>query len=279
MSLRSTIAAVGIAAGSLTTIGVAPVAAAGPSGYVCTGTLLGSPGFISSGTYSSLTMPAGSFCAVVGDVTVTHPVTVGTGAGLVVFAGSLTIQGPTVISSGGALGSPQNTTPVHLGGPVSVGLNGAFILGTEKPFGPIVNSIAGPVTGKGESTVQIHNTVIGGPVRLTGGGGDNAIVDTFGGFGAFNDLEDNNIGGPVSITGYQGIWTGVIRDVIHGPFTFSDNVQATPPDEWDIGTDTIYGPATCNDNFPVPNTGPSAGGPSTVFGPIRGDQAATCTSA
>jgi hypothetical protein len=278
MRLRSTIAAVGIAAGSLTTIGVAPVAAAGPSGYVCTGTL-GSPGFIPTGTYSSLTMPAGSFCLVGGDVTVTHPLTVGAGAGVLVVAGSLTTQGPTVVSAGGALGSLDNTTPVHLGGPVSVGLNGAFALGTETPFGPIVNSIAGPVTGNGESTVQIHNALIGGPVRLTGGGGDNAIVDALGGFGAFNDLEDNNIGGPVSITGYQGIWTGVIRDVIHGPFTFSDNVQAQPQDEWDIGTDTIYGPATCNDNSPVPNTGVSAGGPSTVFGPIRGDQAATCTSA
>lgn len=280
MRLRSTIAAAAIAAGSLATVGVAPVAAAPPSAYTCMGTL-SSPGFIPGGTYSSLTMPAGSFCFVVGAVTVTHPVSVGTGAGLAVApvpGASLTIAGPVTIGTQGAFGSFDNTTPVHIGGPVSVGQDGAFAIGTESPFDPQVNSIAGPVSGRNASAVQIHNAVIGGPVRLTGGGGDNAIIDFFAPFGAFNDLEDNSIGGPVSITGYQGVWTGVIRDAIHGPFTFSNNVQANP-DEWDIGSDTIYGPATCNDNVPAPNMGTSAGGPSTVFGPIRGDQAATCTSA
>jgi hypothetical protein len=277
MRLRAGIAAVAVAAGSLATIGVAPVDAAHAAGFTCTGTF-SSPGSIPGGTYSTLTMPAGSLCGVAGAVTVNHPVAIGDGAGLAVFSGSLTIAGPVTIATQGVLASFDSSTPVHIGGPVSVGRDGAFIIGTETPFGPRVNSIAGPVTGTNESTVQIHNAVIGGPVRLTGGGGDNAIVDAFGGFGAFNDLEDNDIGGPVSMTGYHGIWAGVIRDVIHGPFTFSNNVQANP-DEWDIGSDTIHGPATCNNNSPAPNVGQSAGGPSVVFGPIRGNQASTCTSA
>ena len=257
MKLRSIVAASVIAGGGALTIAISPALAARPAGFTCTGTL-SSPGSIPGGTYASLTMPAGSLCAVVGDVTVTRPLTIDTGAGLAVFAGSLTIQG----------------------GPVAVGQNAALILGTETPGGPIVNSIGGPVTGSGESSVQIHNADVGGPVRLTGGGGDNAIVDAFsGGFpGNFNDLEDNHLQGPVSITGYAGVWAGVIRDVIDGPFTFSDNVEAVT-DEYDIGSDTIHGPATCNDNNPVPNVGQSPGGPSVVFGPIRGDQAATCTSA
>lgn len=277
MKLPSIIAAAGLAGGAALGVATSPAVAAGPSGFTCAGSLA-SPGFIAAGTYSSLVMPAGTVCGVVGAVVVTHPIAIQDGAGLAVLAGSLTVQGPVAVATQGVLASFDNSTPVHISGPVSVGLNGAFMVGTETPFGPRVNSIGGPVTGTGESTVQIHNATIGGPVRLAGGGGDNLIVDAFGGFGAFNDLEDNAISGPVSITGYRGIWTGVIRDVIHGPFTFSNNVQAVP-DEWDIGTDTIYGPATCNDNFPVPNTGASAGGPSVVFGPIRGDQASTCTSA
>ncbi|HXA27120.1 MAG TPA: hypothetical protein VN193_00065 [Candidatus Angelobacter sp.] len=277
MKLQSIIAAAGIAGGGALSVATTPVVAAGPPGFTCAGSIA-APGFITAGTYSSLIMPAGTVCGVVGDVVVTRPVAIQDGAGLAVLAGSLTIHGAVTVATQGVLASFDNATPVRIGGPVLVGLNGAFIVGTETPFGPRVNSIGGPVTGKGESTVQVHNATIGGPVRLTGGGGDNRIVDATGGFGAFNDLEDNAISGPVSMTGYHGIWAGVIRNVIHGPFTFSNNVQAVP-DEWDIGTDTIYGPATCNDNSPVPNTGASAGGPSVVFGPIRGDQASTCTSA
>ena len=279
MNLRALLAGAGIACGSVLTIAISPVAAGSAPGFTCTGTLA-TPESVPGGTYSSLAMPAGSLCAVVGDVTVTRPLTVGTGAGLAIFAGSLTVRGPVAISTQGVLASFANSTPVHIGGPVSVGQNAALLLGTETPGGPRVNSIGGPVIGIGESSVQIHNADVGGPVRLKGGGGDNALVDAFsGGFpGNFSDLEDNNIHGPVSITGYQGVWAGVIRDVIRGPFTFSNNVE-NPVDEYDIGSDTIYGPATCNDNSPAPNIGGSPGGPSIVFGPIRGDQAATCTSA
>jgi hypothetical protein len=279
MKLRSILAAVSIAAGSTLTIAISPVSAAGASGFTCTGTLA-SPGSVPAGTYASLTMPAGSLCQVVGDVTVTSPVNIGSGAGLAVGAGSLTIWGPVSISSQGVLASFDNATPIHIGGPVWVGQDAALIVGTETPGGARTNSISGPVTGNGESSVQIHNATVSGPVQLTGGGGQNAIVDALsGGFpGNFNDLEDNDIGGPVSVTGYHGVWSGVIRDIIRGPFTFSNNVQS-PPDEFDIGSNTIYGLATCNDNSPVPNMGHSPGRPSVVFGPIGGDQAATCTSA
>src|SRR5207253_684302 len=176
MKLRSIVAVSVIAGGGALTIAISPALAARPAGFTCTGTL-SSPGSIPGGTYASLTMPAGSLCAVVGDVTVTRPLTIDTGAGLAVFAGSLTIQGKVTISLQGVLASLANSTPVHIGGPVTVGQNAALILGTETPGGPIVNSIGGPVTGSGESSVQIHNADVGGPVRLTGGGGDNAIVD------------------------------------------------------------------------------------------------------
>ncbi|HET9051998.1 MAG TPA: hypothetical protein VFO60_09855 [Candidatus Dormibacteraeota bacterium] len=280
MKLRSTLTVVGVAcAGAIGTTGTWHAGAAGPGGFTCGGSLA-SPEPIPGGTYSSLTMPAGSLCAVAGDVRVTSPVTVGTGAGLVVFGGSLRVDGAVAVGAQGVLASLSNDTPVTIAGAVGVGQNAAFIVGTETPGGPLVNSIGGPVTGAGASSVQIHNTAVGGPIRLTGGGGDNAIVDFFsGGFpGNFNDLEDDVIGGPVVVTGYQGVWMGIIRDVIHGPMTFTGNTESNI-DEYDIGSDTIDGPATCSDNTPAPNIGESPGAPSTVSGPIRGNQAATCTSA
>jgi hypothetical protein len=277
MRLLSLASAGGIAALGALGFTVAPAAAAPAPAYSCTGTLA-DPGFVPAGAYASLALPAGSACVVVGDVSVTKPVSVGEGAALVVFAGSLSIGGPVSIAEQGVLASFDNATPVHIRGPVTVGQDGAFMVGTESPFSPHVNSVGG-VTGNGASSVQIHNADISGPVRIDGGGGHNTIVDLLsGGFpGNFNDLEDDTISGGVSVVGYGGVWMGVIRDTIRGPFTFAGNTQAVP-DEYDIGSDTIYGPATCSGNSPAPNLGGSPGGPSTVFGPVRGDQAATCVS-
>lgn len=241
--------------------------------------------FIPAGVYSSVSMPAGSLCGVNSSVTILSPLKLGDGAGLGVRSGgSLTIQGPVTIGPGAAFGNVGNSNPININGPVNVGSDGALIVGVESPYAPIVSAIRGPVTAHDASTVQIHNTQISGPVKIDGGGGDNAIVDRFFGPGSnFNDLEDNQIHGPVSETGYDGIWAGVIRNKIYGPLTFSDNAEPPLPpgsefvNEYDIGSNLIFGPATCDENNPVPNMGPSSGSPSIVHGPVRGDQAATCT--
>ena len=254
-------------------------AKASTSGYTCTGSSLTTPGFIASGTYSSLSMPPGTFCLVVGTVTVSAPVTVGAGSALLMEEGSLSLSGPFAVGPGAVFADFSNALPVNFGGPVHVGTDGEFVLGVETPYGPTFASIGGPVTATGASSVQIHNTVIAGPVKLIGGGADNPIVQVFtdtSPFNNFNDLEDNVIGGGVTETGYHGIWTGVLRDVINGPLTFTNNSE-TPVDEYDIGSNFIAGPATCANNTPAPNTGHSKGSPSIVEGPVTGNQAATCT--
>ena len=81
----------------------------------------------------------------------------------------------------------------------------------------------------------------------------------------------------MSVTGYLGVWAGIIRDNIYGWSTFSNNSEAPNIDEYDIGSLVVNGPATCSSNNPVPNMGTSPGGPSIVRGPIGGNQAATCT--
>jgi hypothetical protein len=260
--------------------GATPAFAGPPPTYTCSGTL-SSPGTIPAGTYNSLVMPPGSLCQIGGSVVVNSPVALGDGAGLGVFSGSLTINGGLTVGSnalfGAGIGHTPNTTPLTINGPVRVGSVGALVVGQENPYQPIFAHLNGPVRATDPASVQIHNTAVSGPVRIDGGGGDNPLLDHFGGgFGSFNDLEDNTIGGPVSETNYAGVWAGVLRNVIGGPLTFSNNKEAQI-DEYDIGSNRIDGPATCSDNTPAPNLGHSAGYLSIVNGPVRGDQAPTCT--
>ena len=275
-------AAIALAVATLGLLAGSTANAAPSSTYTCGGTPTNIAA-IPAGTYSALVMPAGSACAVYsGVVNVTAPVTLGSSSILGVLGGSLNVSGGLTVGPGAIFATPQNTTPVSIRGPVTVQSVGVFLLGVETPGGPLFGSIGGPVNAVQASSVQIHNTTVSGPVTSTGGGADNALFDQLANQGFpqnFFDLEDNHIGGPVSVNGYGGEWAGVIRDAISGPFTFTNNVQPLPQDEWDIGSLVVYGPATCSNNSPVPNTGDSPGGPSTVYGPTLGNQAATCTSA
>jgi len=266
-----------------------------PSGFTCSGTMEAAQP-IPGGVYSSVSMPAGSICYLTSPVTIMSPLKLGDGAGLAVVNGSLTVRGPVTIGSGAAFGDLGNSAPIDISGPVTVGSNGALIVGVEslglQSPGPIVSAIAGPVSAHDASTVQLYNTQISGPVKLDGGGGQNAIINRFAGTGRtfsgpgnnYTDLEADHILGPVSETGYDGIWAGVIRDIINGPLTFRENAAPPQPEgslfinSYDIGSNRIFGPATCEDNEPAPNMlGEYSGSPSIVYGPLRGNQAATCT--
>jgi hypothetical protein len=212
---------------------------------------------------------------------VNSPLALGEGAGFGVLVGSLTINGGLAVGAtalfGAGVGDNPNSTPLTINGSVRVGTGGALIVGEESPYQPVFAHLNGSVNATNASSVQIHNTAVSGPVAVNAGGGDNALLEAFQGFGPFNDLEDNTIGGPVSETSYHGEWAGVLRNVIGGPLAFNHNSEAPNIDEYDIGSNTINGPATCNDNVPAPNLGKSPGYLSIVNGPIRGDQSNTCT--
>jgi hypothetical protein len=279
LRLRRLLLAGVVSAGALMGLAGATASASKLSNATCTGTL-SAPGAIAPGTYGHLSLPAGSVCIVPGTVTVYSPVDEGSGAILVVIpTGGVRIFGGLRVGPNAAFAAPQNSSPVNIAGAVTVGHGGGLFIGTETPYGPLVNTISGPVQGAEPTAIQIHNARILGSVTSTGGGADNPILDEFSHAPFplnFNDLEDNQIYGPVTETGYQGIWGGVLRNKIFGAMTFSNNAQATP-DEWDIGSNRIFGSTTCQNNTPAPNLGHSAGAPSIVFGPTLGNQAATCT--
>ncbi len=127
-------------------------------------------------------------------------------------------------------------------------------------FGTYGPTIAGPVRATNPSALQIFNTKIWGPVTINGGGGDNPVLDAIGQCSstsstpcpgppyAYNQnfLESDQIFGWVSITNYDGWWTGIFENVM-GPMIFSNN---NTPAGTAIGFNTIYGLASCSDNLP-----------------------------
>jgi hypothetical protein len=231
-----------------------PAAAnAAPPVSTCTGAI-GPAHFI------QLSVPAGAQCEIAGPVSVSGSLNIGKAGGVMVDpTGSLDVGGRATVADQGVFADFQNSSPVHVGGPVFVGNDAVFVAGVETPGGPIVNSFGAPVIGLQASAVQIHNARIDGSVFLVGGGAVNPVIGQPG----FNDLEDNHIDGNVVVVGYKGIWAGVIRNTIDGNLVFTHN---TDMDEFDIGSNTVDGNAICAANNPAVNTGGSPGSPNTVDG-------------
>jgi hypothetical protein len=224
-------------------------------------------------------MPASSVCQITGVVGVLAPLKLDNGSGLLVMTGSLTVQGGLTVGKQAAFGAfnKKEKAPVTILGPVTVRSHGAFYLGNEVPYGRVFATIGGSVNGINASAIVIQNTYIGDAVKVSGGGGDNKLVDALGGPGNnYTDFEDDQVVGPVSEVGYGGIWAGIIRSIIDGSLQFAYNSQKKI-DEYDIGSNVIYGSAFCAGNDPAPNVGPSYGAPSIVRGKTFGNQKATCT--
>lgn len=258
-----------------------------PPKFTCTGSL-SSPEVLPSGTYSSLVMPPGSICLMPGPapVTVLSGVTLQRNSGLLTgiakgISANVKIVGRLTLDPGAAFVAALNNekNPVNILGQVTVQSGALFYLGTEVPGAPPFASILGGVAGQDPSAVVIQNTVIGGPVAVSGGGAVNKIVEALSHNSPdtnYTDFEDDQIKGGITEVGYGGVWGGVIRTIMKGSLVFAFNHQ-TKIDEYDIGSNIIKGSAYCEGNKPAPNKGKSAGAPSIVHGPTFGNQAKTCT--
>ncbi len=158
--------------------------------------------------------------------------------------------------------------PVTVYGGVVVGPGASFLLGFEG--GPPTGTIRGGITADEAAQVQVHDARINGGVIVEGGAGPFApgcpeFPPPAPPFPiCFTDFEDNSINGAVTISGYNGIWLGFIRNIDFGTVTISNNNQQY--DEIDIGSNVVHGSLICFGNTPLENTGGSAGLPSTVTG-------------
>ena len=114
--------------------------------------------------------------------------------------------------------------------------------------------VTGPISGGVHATnpanLQIHFMTINGGIESQGGSGP--FGDPFG--VTFTTIEDSQINGGVSITGYNGFWMGFIRNHVAGTVTMRDNTLADP-DGNEYVTNTIHGSLHCTGNTPAPQVG------------------------
>ena len=254
-----------------TAIGAAAANAA--SATTCSGTQ-SSPATLAGGTYSSVTVTG--VCGVNG--------------GQVVVTGNVNIEG-----SNGALvatfarnahGSGTSGITVH--GNILVDNGATLFLGCfassspcnddPNPSNPTLNSadvVNGDVIATNALAVIVHGSVIVGDIRQSGGGGGaftgpgknctpTGIFNKFGS-PAFSDVEDNIIGGNVSVVGVQSCFFGAFRDTVGGSVSYLNNTMADP-DASEVLTNTIHGNLICAGNLPANQFGDSHGSPNTVSG-------------
>jgi hypothetical protein len=202
-------------------------------------------------------MPPDSFCIIQdGQVTVTHPVTLGHDSTLL-FANDLTITGTLTLANHSWLGSISSSADspggnLHIGGQVTVGPNALlspyFAFGPENgvPW-PIFtldkgvtvenqggffiqagSTISGPLTATNPSAINLVGATLSGPVNLQGGGSPNGVLDSLGappGAYTWSVLQYNTITGPVMIRGYAGITVIVEGNTITRGLTVTGNTQ------------------------------------------------------
>jgi hypothetical protein len=222
-----------------------------------------------------------------GVLTGTHPGNVLVKGVCEVNAGPAVVKGNVTIAPGGALlaifalndKTHKGFSSLTVKHNVKVGKGAALALGCEPSFftcaddtgkTPTLQSrgtIGGSLSAAKPLGVLVHNSSITGSVTEQGGGGGLSCTPT-GIFKLFkspvySDYEDDVIGGSVRVTGLRSCWTGLLRDDVHGSFTYSDNKMADP-DANEVVHNYVNKALTCLANVPAIQYGDSGSTPNVV---------------
>ena len=200
-----------------------------------------------------------------GDVTVEGVCVVN--AGHAVVRGDLTVTpGSTLLAAFGLndqTGSGSSTLTVV--GDVRVKSGSTLLMGCEPEYFPCVDDphpepgtlssrdhVFGNLIGQEALGIIVHDSVIGGNVKQTGGGGGVTCAPS-GAFATiikspvFSDYEDNKVYGNINVTGLQSCWMGFGRDNVDGNLRVI-NDQLAEPNAIEIIANEIEGNLVCREN-------------------------------
>ena len=215
--------------------------------HTCSGSLK-NPGVL-KGSYPNGVVVKG-FCAVksgkahvIGTLTVTKGATLAAAFGL--HGSALKVTGNLVVDQGGA---------AVLGCKVNADGSGAACLDDPNMKHPTLKShevVTGSVTENAPLGVIVHNSMIGGNLSETGGGGGANCTplktNPAFSFGVFSDYEDSWIGGNVVIKNLNSCWMGFGRVYTGGSVTINNNEMADP-DAIEIFSNYITKNLACSGN-------------------------------
>ncbi len=249
----------------------AAASAAIPRALICSG------GDIPPGTYTSVRV-TGVCYAPAGVIIVERNVVVAPGA--LLDAGT----------AGDPASDPLLPAQIAIDGGVSVQTGAALVLGcspaTSCPDAASQDSIDGSLTATNALAVVVHSTAVGGNVTISGGGGGTDggpgssgcyavpepapwVDDTsISSFPPYVDVEDNVIGGSLTVVGVQTCWIGALRNQVGMSATF-DLDQSSDPDGMEFDDNLVNARLACTLNDPAVQFGDSAAA-SNVAGSASG---------
>ncbi len=230
---------------------------------------MASPEALTGGTYSALVV--NGVCDIsVGKVIVTGNVTVVTGAALVATwalgdgatatSPNLMIQGDLTAASGSSLilGCDASSFPCY-----------------DDPTGTSTTKVEGTLTATDALGVILHETTVLGDLQMTGGGCGtvctaspaNVFYAIPGGYGVvYSDIEDDTVGGDLSVTDLTTDWFGALRNTIGGSATFSDITTVDPDGNEIVHNYSVGGNLICEDDSPAVQFGDSGQSTATPVG-------------
>ena len=209
--------------------------------------LCSSPGTALSGSYKSLTITGNEYVANNGVLTVSGNVTLAPGACLDAFSmGTVNVGGNVFVGNGSTLALGCSLT--------------AAIISPTPCTGSTDDTVAGNVIANQPWTMYLTADTIGGNVVSNGGGpGPGQPYVQF-------PTKENNIRGNLIIQGWEGGWSGAIRNHVGGNLIYSKNVSVLDTDSNEVVTNTINGNLICQGNSPAVQFGDSGGLLNTVGG-------------
>ncbi|MEY9873010.1 hypothetical protein ABH931_002491 [Streptacidiphilus sp. MAP12-33] len=197
---------------------------------------------------------------------------------------SVTVETQLYVTKGSVFNAITGAS-VHVKGNVQVGRGAALGLGCS-PHANCATTTADEVDGNINSdhalAVILHSDTVKGDVTtLDDGPGltcapspEMAAFTTLAMNGqpsaAYDDFEDNTVGGYISTIGLRSCWAGTIRNHVGTNILVSDDKTADP-DGNEVVQNTVNGDLGCYGDSPAAQIGDSMGGPNAVRGTKLGE--------
>jgi hypothetical protein len=196
----------------------------------------------------------------------------------------VTVETQLYVTAGSTLNA-ITTAKVHVKGNVQVGRHAVLGLGCAQETNcatPTKDEVGGNINSDHATAVILHNNKVKGDITTLNDGPGRTCAPSkqLGSFPrlgpgtpAYDDFEDNSVGGYLTTSGLRSCWMGVVRNHV-GSNILVNNDRTADPDGNEVVANTVKGDLGCYNNKPAAQIGDSHGAPNMVNGLKLGECAA-----